>query len=627
MTDAERSEKRESHSFQAEVKQVLDIVIHSLYTNREIFVRELISNAADALEKIRYEKLLNPDAADPDLPLEIRIDVDAKAKTISIADSGIGMTEEELIRNLGTIAHSGTRDFLQRHADATAKDAQLIGQFGVGFYSSFMAAKNVRVYTRSYKPDAEGWLWESDGMGEYVISPAENLKRGTKIVLELREEAEEFASVPAIERIVKQYSNFVPFPIVLDGKTVNTIQAIWTRNKNEVKDEEYAEFFKFVANDHDEPLYRFHFSADVPLQIHSLLFVPKSNFESFGFGRLDPGVNLYCRKVLIQQHSEAILPEWLRFVKGVVDSEDLPLNISRETLQDNALVRKLRKVIATRFLKFLAEEASSNPENYQTFWKTFGVFLKEGAARDYEYREELNPLLRFESSKEAPGRLISLADYAARMKAGQNNIYYVNGPSRDAIQNSPYMEAFRQRDLEALYVFDPIDDFVLNAIHEFDGKKIIPADQADLDLPDAPPKPEEEQKDELTRDEVDSLTGWFKIVLGDRVDSVRESKRLVDSPAIVVNVDAGMTSGMQRIMQSVNKDFAAIGRKNLEINSHHPIMVQLAKRREKGDDEFLKLAAEQIFDNALTAAGLLTDPRPMVNRTYQILEKALRGDE
>ncbi|RJP30685.1 MAG: molecular chaperone HtpG [Candidatus Omnitrophota bacterium] len=622
------SASAQKHSFQAEVKQVLDIVIHSLYTNREIFIRELISNAADALEKIRHEKVINPNIHDPDLPLEIKIEVDEVGNTITITDAGIGMTEHELIENLGTIAHSGTKEFLKHVKETVAKNVELIGQFGVGFYSSFMVANEVRVLSRSFQPDAAGMEWVSDGNGEYTLSTVNDLPRGTRIIIKLRDDAKEFAQKDTIKRIIKQYSNFVPFPIFLNMEKVNTIQAIWTRNKSEIKDEEYTEFYKFIANAYDEPHFRLHFTADAPLQISALLFTPKDNFEKFGFGRMDPGVNLYCRKVLIQQHSDAILPEWLRFVKGVVDSEDLPLNISRETLQDNALVRKLKKVITTRFLKFLDEQAKADPEKYSEFWKTFGLMLKEGVSMDFEYRGDIAPLLRYESSQTEEGKFVSLKEYVERMKPDQKSIYYLNGPNREAIQNGPYMEAFKKNGIEVLFMFEPYDDFVLAALGEFEGKKIVSADSAELDLPetkkDETEKETTEQPKTLSRDDIDLLTGWFKSVLGDRIDAVRDSKRLVDSPAIIVNTDAGLTTHMQKIMQAMNKDFAQIGKKSMEINAKHPLILQLAKLHNEGTHEdFLRLSVEQIYDNALVNAGLLADPRTMVERNYKILERAL----
>ncbi|MDP8243634.1 MAG: molecular chaperone HtpG [Candidatus Hinthialibacter antarcticus] len=613
----------ETREFQADVKQVLDIVIHSLYTHREIFIRELISNAADALEKLRYEQLQNQDIADAELPLEIRINVDEEKKTFTISDAGIGLSEEEAVKNLGSIAHSGSREFIEKLKESGG-DAQLIGQFGVGFYSVFMAADRVTVQSRSAQPDAGGIEWRSEGTGSYQIGPAPALSRGTRITAHLREDAYEFASKDRVKNVIEQYSNFVPFDIYLNDEKVNTVQAVWTRNKNEISDDEYNEFFKFIGNEHTEPSFRLHFSADAPLQINALLFVPQQNFEKMGFGKLDPGVNLYCKKVLIQEQSKTILPDWLRFVKGVVDSEDLPLNISRESMQNNALVTKLKTVVTKRFIKFLNEEANKDAEAYAKFWEQFGGFIKEGVAVDLEHRDALAPLLRFESSNEEAGKRISLIDYAARMKTDQNKIYYAFGVNRKSIEAGPYMEAFRASKTEVLFLHDPADEFVLNGLREFDGKAFVSADQADLDLPE--PK-EDDNKDGakgLDKEQTETLAGWFKSVLGERVGAVRESKRLVDSPAILVNSDSYFTTSMQRIMKSMNQEMPAAGTHNLEINPKHPLMIRLSElKKENAEEAFLTTAAEQIFDAARLAAGLETEPQTLIQRSHAILEKAL----
>ena len=613
----------ETHEFQAEVKQLLDIVIHSLYTEREIFLRELVSNAADALEKFRHLQVVEKEVFDPEAPLEIGIQVDDKAHTVTITDAGIGMTREELIENLGTIAHSGSRSFLAELAEAAKKDVNLIGQFGVGFYAAFMVAKRVRVQSRSWRPDAEGWEWSSDAAGGYTLSPCPGLHRGTKITLELKDDAKEYADAERLRQIVKKYSSFVPFPIKIDGETANTVQAIWTRSPKEIKDEEYAEFYKFVANAVDEPRYRLHFTTDAPLAIKALLFVPRDNFERYGFGRLDPGGSLYCQRILIDQHSKTILPEWLRFVKGVIDSEDLPLNISRQALQDNALVAKINKVVTRRFLKFLAERAKEDPEGYNDFFKAFGVFLKEGVVSDFTHREELAPLLRFESSRTEPGGLTSLAEYCERMPDNQKQIYYISAPNREAAENGPYVETFKERDLEIIYTLDPIDDFVFSHLGEFQGKKLVSADRADLELPDTAKEEDKEPaaKDEgLGSSEAGALVGWIKTVLDDRVKEVKESKRLVGSPAIIVNPDGFMTSTMERIMRAAHSDTPLASKKNLEINCRHPLIRGLARLKEE-DEPFARRIVEQIYDNAMIQAGLAVDPRAMVQRNYAILEK------
>ncbi len=614
----------ETREFQAETRKVLDIVINSLYTERDIFVRELVSNAADALEKYRHLSLTEKPDFDADVPLEINIDCDDKKHILTITDTGIGMTREELEANLGTIAHSGSGRFLEELAEAAKKDVNLIGQFGVGFYSAFMAAKKVTVKTRSWD-GSEGHEWVSDGGGTYTISPCPGLHRGTKIILELKDDAREYANKFTIERIIRQYSTFIPFPVKVDGKKVNTVQAIWTRSKNEITDEEYTEFYKFIANAVDEPMYRLHFSADAPLAINAVLFVPKENFETLGMGRMQPGVNLYCQKVLIDQHSENILPEWLRFLKGVVDSEDLPLNISRQALQDNALVIKLRKVLTKRFLKFLDEEARRDAEKYQQFWKTFGIFLKEGVTTDFEYQKEIARLLRFESSAGEPGELISLDDYISRMKEGQEEIYYINGPSRAAIEHGPYVEMFRKRGVEIIYTLEPIDDFVLSHLREYEGKKLVSADRADLRLPGTT-EGEEEKKagdgERLPEEQVKELCSWMKEVLGDRVKEVRPSGRLVESPAMIVNVDGFMTSTMERIMQASSQDAgpAMAGKKDMEINPASPLIRKLADLHGT-DRDFAAMLVEQIYDNAMIQAGLLVDSQEMVGRSYRIMER------
>ncbi|TEB13006.1 molecular chaperone HtpG [Pelotomaculum propionicicum] len=620
MTDANLKENFETREFQAEVKQLLDIVVNSLYTEREIFLRELISNSVDALEKFRYQSVISSDLADKDaLPLEISIEVDENNKTVTVADTGIGMTRDELVENLGTIAHSGSKEFIRQLKESEQKDLNLIGQFGVGFYSAFMVAKKIRVLTRSYRPGEPGYEWVSSGIGSYDLGPAADLRRGTRIILELKEDAADFTKPDRIKELIRQYSGFVPFPIKVNGEQVNTVQAIWARNKSEVTAEEYNEFYKFIANAFDEPLYQLHFSADAPLAINSLLFVPKHNYERYGFGRMEPGVNLYSRKVLIQQQSDNILPEWLRFVKGVVDSEDIPLNISRETTQDSALMNKLQKVITGRFLKFLNKQSQEDPAKYAEFWNTFGMFLKEGATTDFAYRDELAKLLRFESSGAEPGQLVALADYAGRMKEGQKDIYFINGPSREVIEAGPYLEVFRSCGYEVIYTYEPIDDFVLSNLREYEGKKLVSADSANLELPGLADQPGEEALDSA---KTEALTAWLKEILGDKVSEVRSSARLVESPAIMLNLDGVLTSSMQRVMQAAHKDFGALGRKALEINPRHKLVKRLSTLREE-DPEFARVVAEQIFDNALIAAGLVVNPRAMVDRIYRILEKAL----
>ncbi|HEU5080306.1 MAG TPA: molecular chaperone HtpG [Opitutaceae bacterium] len=602
--------------FQAEIKQLLDIVIHSLYTEKEIFVRELVSNASDALEKLRHLQLTEKQIFDDSLNLEINITTDDKAKTITIQDFGIGMTRAELVENLGTIAHSGSKAFLKALGESGQKNSNLIGQFGVGFYSAFMVAKTVKVYTHSWRSDEPGWVWSSDGSGSYEIEESSGERRGAKIVIELKDDAAEFSQESRVKEILERYSAFVSFPVNLNGKKINTVQALWLRNKNEIKDEEYTEFYKFQAHAYDAPRYRLHFSADAPLSINALLFVPEENPEKLGLARAEPSVSLYCRKVLIDAKPKDLLPEWLRFLKGVVDSEDLPLNISRETMQDKALLDKLGKVITKRFLKFLEDESKNRSDGYNEFYSQFGIFLKEGAALDFTHKDQITKLLRYESSLTEKGKTTSFADYVSRMGSEQKEIYYLVGPNRAAIESGPYLEGFKSRNIEVLFCYEAVDEYVMNNVREIDGKKLTAADHADVKLPDAP-KPAE---DALSESETKDLIEWLKKTLGERVADVKTSDRLVDSPALALNADRFMSPHMRRMMKAMNKDGAdAAVKVNLEINPRHAVIKRLAAAHTSAPEK-ATLVAEQILDNALISAGLLEDPTRMVSRIYKLLE-------
>ncbi|MCC6414883.1 MAG: molecular chaperone HtpG [Opitutaceae bacterium] len=604
--------------FQAEIKQLLDIVIHSLYTEKEIFIRELVSNASDALEKLRHTQITETEIFDDKLDLEVNVTTDDKAKTITIQDFGIGMTRAELIENLGTIAHSGSKAFLKSLSEGGAKNSNLIGQFGVGFYSAFMVADSVKVYSRSWKKDEPGHVWSSDGSGSYEINESEGERRGTKIVIELKEDAGDFAQDWKVKEILERYSAFVSFPINLNAKRVNTIQALWLRNKNEIKDEEYTEFYKFQAHAYDDPRLRLHFSADAPLAINALLFVPKENTEKLGFSRLEQSVSLYCRKVLIDAKPKDLLPEWLRFLKGVVDSEDLPLNISRETMQDRALIEKLNKVITKRFLKFLEEQAKNHIETYNEFYAEFGIFLKEGAAMDFTHKDQLVKLLRFESSLTEKGKTTSLADYVSRMGGEQKEIYYLVGPNRAAIESGPYLEGFKARNLEVLFCYESVDEYVMTNVREFESKKLLAADHSDVKLSDLP-----QPEGGLSKGEIKDLTKWLKDTLGkDRVDEISASDRLVDSPVLATSADKMMSPHMRRMMKAMKQDGADSAVKvNLEINPRHAVLKNLHTLHTANPDK-AKLVAEQLLDNALISAGLLDDASAMVARLNKLLESA-----
>ena len=552
---------------------------------------------------------------DDKLGLEINLTTDDKAKTLTLQDYGIGMTRAELVENLGTIAHSGSKQFLKALGEGDKKNANLIGQFGVGFYSAFMVAKSVKVYSHSWKTGEAGHVWSSDGSGSYEIEEVEGLSRGSKIVIELKDDCADYANDGRIKAILERYSAFVSFPINLNGQHINTVQALWLRSKSEIKEEEYNEFYKFQSHAYDEPSLRLHFSADAPLAINALLFVPQENTEKMGMSRLEPAVSLYCRKVLIDAAPKDLLPEWLRFLKGVVDSEDLPLNISRETMQDKALIEKLNKVITKRFLKFLDEEATQRPDSFIKFYANFGIYLKEGAALDFTHKDQLVKLLRFESSLTDKSKHTSLADYVSRMGADQKEIYYLTGANRSTVESGPYLEAFKARNLEVLFCYEPVDEYVMNNVREFDGKKLIAADHGDVKLTDLP-----QADGALSADDTKTLTTWMKASLGERVAEVKASDRLVDSPALAINADKFMTAHMRRMMKAMNKDGADMPQRvNLEINPRSAVMKRLFETHTAAPEK-AKLVAEQILDNALISAGMLEDATPMVARLYKLLE-------
>ncbi len=606
------STSAEKHEFQAEIAQLLNIVIHSLYTDKEIFIRELISNAADATEKLKFLQTSGEAVFEPELPLAITVNTDDVAKTITIADAGLGMTKAELVENLGTIAHSGSKAFLQQikeKTEAGKEAAEIIGQFGVGFYSAFMVATKVTVYTRSYRPEETGWIWTSDGVSSYEIEPGADLPRGTKIVIDLNEAEADYAKEIRVESVIKRYSNFVGFPIELNGKAVNTVNALWTKNKSDIADTEYEEFYKFIGHDFEAPLYRLHFNADAPLAIRSLLFVPQHSREKLGMPKTESEVHLYCRKILIQSKSKGLFPEWLRFLKGVVDSEDLPLNISRETMQDSALMQKLNKVLTTRLLKFLDEEAKADADKYAKFFAEFGHFLKEGIVSDYTHKDALAKLLRYQTSaSETP---IALADYVARMPEEQKDIYFISAGSREACLASPYYEGLQAKGYEAVFLLDPWDEFVMDHLHEFDGKPLTSAEKADIAL--------EKAESKLDEEATKGLCAFIKETLGDKVGEVRVSTRLVGSPAVVVESE-GMTSSMRRILKNLNRGGENPFKQNLEINPAHPMMAGLEATRATNPD-LAKQVVEQVFDNALVSAGLLEDPNAMLKRINSLLEQ------
>ena len=611
------NEESNKHHFQAEVQQLLDIVINSLYTDKEIFIRELVSNAADALEKLRHTQLTQNSVLAPDLELVINIETDEKNKTITITDHGIGMNRDELTQNLGTIAHSGSKKFINSLSESDQKETSLIGQFGVGFYSAFMVSDDVKVFKRSWEKDSLCLSWASDGKTGFEIQDAEERKRGTSIIISLTDEHEEFSKEDRVKNILQSYSSFVPFPVLLNEERINTVEAIWMKSKSEITDEDYTEFYKFTAKAFDDPLYRMHFSADAPLMINSLVFVPKENPEKLGFGQIEPAVALYCNKVLIDGAPKGLLPDWLRFLKGVIDSEDLPLNISRESMQDSALIRKLNRLITKRFIKFLERESTADEENYETFYKQFCNFIKEGVITDADHRDSLAKLLRFETSLEEPGNLSSLDQYVTRMKEGQDKIYFQIAQDRDSIESAPYLEAFKARGLEVIFLYEAIDEYLVGQLTSFAEKELISIDRADLELEDI-----ETEGESLDDDSSSKLCEWVKETLGERVAEVRSSKRLINSPAAALTPGGSMSPQMKQMMQQMNPDFSQSQSVEIELNPRHDLIKKLQEVRQSQPDLAI-MVAEQIVDNALLSAGLLDESKNMVNRVYDIMLKSL----
>lgn len=611
-----------THSFQAEVRQVLDIVIHSLYKDRDIFIRELVSNASDALEKLRHIQLTEKDVHQPDAPREITLTTDDTAGTLTIRDTGIGMTRDELVQNIGTIAHSGTKAFLQAIKENGGANDNLIGQFGVGFFSVFMVAGQVTLHTRSWRPGGESLCWESDGSGTYTLCAAHAPEdRGTRITIKLKPEYKEYATAERVKNVLVRYSKYVPVPLSLNGEKLNTQQALWLKGKADISADEYKEFYKFQCHAWDEPLDWLHFNADAPLLINALLYIPGHNAEKNGFSRQESAVALHCRKVLIEEAPKGLLPEWLRFLKGVVDSADIPLNISRETMQDSALVQKLNQVLAKRVIKHLEELARRDPAKYGTFWQEYNHNIKEGIVTDAAHRDALAALLRYESSATDAGKHTTLAEYVDRMKPGQKEIYYLTGPNRDTLEKGPYLEAFKARSIEVLYLTDSADDFVMSHLGAYKEKTLTAGDQADLDLGDATGATEGEP---LSEKRLKGLCEWIKTALDAKnLEGVEAGKRLVNSPAVALNADKFMTATMRRMMQAMGQGSGADAtpRVKLEINPRHGLIHKLDTLRD-GDPAFAKLIAAQILDNALLSAGLLDNPRGMASRIYEILESA-----
>ena len=623
-----------NHEFRAEVRKVLNILTNSLYTNREIFLRELISNASDALDKLRFTQSKGEQPCHADLPLEINITLDKDKKILTIRDTGIGMSRDEMAENLGTIARSGSEEFLSNLAKESGKDgeqadaAQIIGRFGVGFYSVFMVASKVEVTSRPAYGDAPASTWTSDGLGTFTLSDAgDNApERGTIIVAHMKDDAEEYLEKYRIESVIKKHSGFVPFPVLVDGEKVNTQPALWREPKFSVTKEQYAEFYKAMTYDHKDPQDQLHFSVDAPVQFNALLFIPDTEADIYGMGRDHWGLDLYARRVLINHENKDLIPEYMAFLKGVVDTEDLPLNISRETLQENVVIRKIQQTIVKQVLGHLEKTAKGDPEAYAKFWKRHGRIFKLGY-NDFVNRERVAALMRFNSSEGADGEaLTSLDDYMARGKEGQKDIWYVVAPNREAARLNPHMEVFRRKGQEVLYLVEPIDEFVMDGMGKYKDWELKSVESAtDEQLKTFADKTDDTPKEAPLSDDdasaFDKLLARMQEILGDKVKEVRLSHRLADSPACLVSPE-GISSSMEKFMRVMQKD-ESMPVKVLEVNREHGLLRSMLRiYKANPQDSVLAEMTQGVFDAALLLDGYLKDPQALAARTNALLAQA-----
>ncbi len=613
--------------FQAEVQQVLALVINSLYTHKEVFLRELISNSSDALDRARFLQLTRKDVTEQVGEPRISIKLDDEGRTLTIEDNGIGMTREEVVQNLGTIARSGSLEFLKAHAEAVKNPdsaLKLIGQFGVGFYAAFMVASRVDVATRSMLPGAEAVLWRSTGAGTFTVAPGHREHPGTEIVVHLKDDAREYARSWRVKEIIRKYSDFVHFPIYVNDEVANRSKALWTLPKAQVTEEQHIELFRHVTGggEEDKPLLTIHWAIDAPVQFHALLYVPeKAPLDLFHRERKGP--RLYAKRVLIMEDCEKLVPPYLRFLRGVVDSEDLSLNVSREMLQDNKTLNQIEQQIVKQVLKSLKELADSDPDKYLVFWRELGRVLKEGIALDWRNIDAIADLCRFESMKNEPGKLISLREYIAAMPEAQKDIYFVTGLNRRAVERSPHLEAFKKRGWDVVFMTDPVDEWVVKSLVNFDKKSLKSVAHGDLDLGEEPEKKEE--------GDVSAAVEAVKKALGDRVKDVRVSKRLTDSASVLVAAEGDPGMNFERIMRMVDQESTHEAKRILELNAAHPIVKNLdALARRDASSARVGEWSEMLLDQALLADGVVQDPAKLVRRMQDLLTEvssaALRGE-
>ena len=618
--------QKETLEFQAEVKQLLHLMIHSLYSNKEIFLRELISNGSDACDKLRFEALADDTLYEDDPGLRLRVTFDKDARTVTVSDNGIGMTRDEVAENIGTIARSGTRQFFESLTGDQASDTQLIGQFGVGFYSAFIAADRVTLTTRRAGLAAEqGVRWESDGSGNYTLETVQRAAHGTEVVLHLREGEDEFLDAFRLRSIIHKYSDHIPLPIEMlsqdeekkdEYEAVNRASALWTRPRNEISDDEYREFYKHVAHDFDDPMRWVHSSVEGTQSYKSLFYIPsRAPFDLYDRDNRH-GIKLYVRRVFIMDDAEQLMPYYLRFVRGLVDSDDLPLNVSREILQHNKLIDTIRGGSVKKVLGVLEAMAKDEPETYRAFWQEFGNVLKEGPGEDFTNRERIAKLLRFASTQlDTDEQVVSLEDYVGRMKDGQEKIYFVTADSFAAAKNSPHLQVFRRKDIEVLLLSDRVDEWLVSHLTEFDGKPLVSIAKGQLDL-DALADEDEKEAAKKTEGEYADLVTRMQEVLGERVKEVRVSRRLTDSPSCLVTDEQDMAVHLQRLLKQAGQQVPE-SRPILEINPDHALVSRL--KDETGDGRFADWS-HILFDQALLSeGGQLEDPVSFVNRLNDLL--------
>ena len=619
-------------SFQAEVSRLLDIVAHSLYSEKEVFLRELVSNASDACDRLRYAALTQPELSADDPNLKVRLLVDKDARTLTVADNGIGMNREDLVENLGTIARSGTAAFMKSLEGAEKgdgkKDVNLIGQFGVGFYSAFMAADKVTVLTRK-AGEPTGWRWESDGKGEFTIAEADGLSRGTQIVLHLRDGDDEYLDEARLGGIVRKYSDHIAIPILFgegdDAKALNSASALWTRSKSEITPDQYKEFYHHVGHAFDDPWLTLHWRAEGALEYTNLLYVPSTKpFDLFDPKRAHR-VKLYVKRVFITDAAEGLIPPYLRFLRGVVDSEDLPLNISREMLQHNPMLAKIKAGITRRVLSELSKKAkdTENAAEYDSFWENFGAVLKEGLYEDYEHRDELLKLLRFRTT--AGEDLVSLEQYVARMKEGQDAIYTISGDDIDTLLRSPQLEGFKAKGVEVLLLTDPVDEFWMPSVGVYDGKPFKSVTRGGADLGKIKGEETEKPEEKTPEGELTDLLALLKLTLSDVVKDVRKSERLTDSAVCLVADDNDMDMHLERLLKQHKQLNGEVGKRILEINPSHALIKRLAERAKgSGATDALEDAAWLLLDQARIVEGEpLPDPAAFARRLASAMEKGL----